>query len=42
MAIEPVEDFPQRYAGTGGALYLAIIVLGAIDLPPSLVPALGS
>jgi hypothetical protein len=29
MAIRTVEHFPQRYARTGGALYLAIIVLGA-------------
>lgn len=29
MANQSVEDFPQRYARTGGALYLAIIVLGA-------------
>jgi hypothetical protein len=29
MANHSVEDFPQRYARTGGALYLAIIVLGA-------------
>jgi hypothetical protein len=29
MAIQTVENSPQRYARTGGALYLAIIVLGA-------------
>jgi Domain of unknown function (DUF4386) len=29
MAHRTVENFPQRYARTGGALYLAIIVLGA-------------
>ena len=29
MANQTVEHFPQRYARTGGALYLAIIVLGA-------------
>jgi Domain of unknown function (DUF4386) len=29
MAIHTVESFPQRYARIGGALYLAIIVLGA-------------
>jgi hypothetical protein len=29
MANHTVEDFPQRYARIGGALYLAIIVLGA-------------
>jgi Domain of unknown function (DUF4386) len=29
MAIQTVEIFPQRYARAGGALYLAIIVLGA-------------
>lgn len=29
MAIQSIENAPQRYARTGGALYLAIIVLGA-------------
>jgi Domain of unknown function (DUF4386) len=29
MADQTVENFPQRYARIGGALYLAIIVLGA-------------
>jgi hypothetical protein len=29
MANQPVEHFPQRYARTGGALYLVIIILGA-------------
>lgn len=29
MANRAVENFPQRYARTGGGLYLAIIVLGA-------------
>jgi len=29
MANQTVETSPQRYARTGGALYLAIIVLGA-------------
>jgi hypothetical protein len=29
MAGQTVENFPQRYARTGGVLYLAIIVLGA-------------
>ena len=29
MAIQTVEHFPQRYARTGGALYLVIIILGA-------------
>lgn len=31
MANHSVEHFPQRYARTGGALYLAIIVLGAFS-----------
>jgi Domain of unknown function (DUF4386) len=29
MTVHSIENFPQRYARTGGALYLAIIVLGA-------------
>jgi Domain of unknown function (DUF4386) len=29
MANHTVEEYPQRYARTGGALYLAIILLGA-------------
>jgi len=29
MAIQTVEISPQRYARLGGALYLAIIVLGS-------------
>src|ERR1700733_101662 len=28
MTVHSVESFPQRYARTGGVLYLAIIVLG--------------
>jgi hypothetical protein len=32
MADRTVEHFPQRYARIGGALYLAIIVLGAFRL----------
>lgn len=31
MASQTVTDFPQRYARTGGGLYLAIIVLGAFS-----------
>jgi hypothetical protein len=29
MTIQTIEEFPQRYARIGGALYLAIILLGA-------------
>lgn len=29
MTVHRIENFPQRYARTGGALYLVIIVLGA-------------
>src|ERR1700690_4132669 len=31
MATQSIEHFPQRYARIGGALYLAIIVLGAFS-----------
>jgi hypothetical protein len=31
MANQTVEHFPQRYARTGGALYLVIIILGAFS-----------